>query len=341
MGHRRKMSTKSFDHTATLIRNARRVWIGCHISPDGDAIGSTLGLAEGLRQLDKECVPACQDPVPAQFAFLPGASGFAARKPLDEDLIIVLDSGGLDRIGSLYVRTRFLEVPVVNIDHHITNTRFGDVNLVQVKSSTVEIVYSLLLRLEVEITKDIATCLLTGLSTDTRSFRTSNTSVDTLRVATALMEAGASLAEISHRVYDHMPFCTASLFGRALGMAKLRGRVAWTEITQAMVKEAKAPQDGARGVVSFLASTREADVGIVFRENDHGSIDVEIRSIPGVDVAQVALSLGGGGHSQAAGCNLRGEIGEVEERVLSAVENSLGEQLAGMPVGTPSGGDGD
>jgi len=320
------MKANSIDQIETLIRNAGSVWIGCHIFPDGDAIGSTLGLMWGLRQLGKECVPACQDPVPSQFSFLSGVSEFAARTPRDEDLIIVLDCGSLDRIGSLYDPTCFERVPVINIDHHITNTGFGDVNLVQKKSATVEIVYALLLRLGAKITKDIAICLLSGLSTDTRSFRTSNTTVDTLRVATALVEAGADLAEISHQIYDHMPFSTASLFGRALGIAKLRGRIAWTEITKAMMREMNAAQDGARGVVSFLASTREADVGIVFRENDHGKIDVEMRSVPGVDVSQVAFSFGGGGHPQAAGCSLPGEIKEIEERVLAAMEESLGKQ---------------
>ncbi|MCG2766971.1 MAG: bifunctional oligoribonuclease/PAP phosphatase NrnA [Chloroflexota bacterium] len=320
------MKANSIDQIEMLIRNAGSVWIGCHIFPDGDAIGSTLGLMWGLRQLGKKCVPACQDPVPSQFSFLSGVLEFTARAPGDEDLIIVLDCGSLDRIGSLYDPTRFERSPVINIDHHITNTSFGDVNLVQDKSATVEIVYAFLLRLGAEITKDIATCLLSGLSTDTRSFRTSNTTVDTLRVATALMEAGADLAEISHQIYDHMPFSTAGFFGRALGVAKLRGRIAWTEITKAMMREMNVAQAGARGVVSFLASTREADVGIVFRENGHGKIDVEMRSVPGVDVSQVALSFGGGGHPQAAGCSLPGEIKEIEERVLAAMEESLGKQ---------------
>jgi len=320
------MKANSIDQIETLIRNVGSVWLGCHIFPDGDAIGSTLGLMWGLRQLGKRCVPACQDSVPSQFSFLSGASEFTARTPRDEDLIIVLDCGSLDRIGSLYDRTRFERVPVINIDHHITNTGFADVNLVQNRSATVEIIYALLLRLGAKITKDIATCLLSGLSTDTRSFRTSNTTVDTLRIATALMEAGADLAEISHQIYDHMPFSMAGLFGRALGVAKLRGRIAWTEITRAMMREMNVTQDGARGVVSFLASTREADVGIVFRENGHGKIDVEMRSVPGVDVSQVALSFGGGGHSQAAGCSLPGEIKEIEERVLAAMEESLGNQ---------------
>jgi len=322
------MNTNSLGHIEALVQGARRIWIGCHLNPDGDAIGSTLGLTQGLRQLGKECVPACPDPVPSQFTFLVGASDVAAHKPAGEDLIIVLDCGSIDRLGSLYDADQFESVPVINIDHHTTNTRFGDVNLVQKRAATVEMVYELLVGLGAEINVDIATCLLTGLSTDTRSFRTSNTTVETLRVATALMEAGANLAAISHQIYDNMPFSTAALFGRALCNARLRGRIAWTEITQAMVREADAVQDGARGVVSFLASTREADVGVVFRENGQGTIDVELRSIPGVDVSQVALSLGGGGHPQAAGCKLPGEIGEVEEKVLSAVEDSLRKQAS-------------
>ncbi len=335
------MSTKRVEQIETLVRSAERVWIGCHISPDGDAIGSALGLMWGLRQLGKECTLACPDPIPSQFAFLPGASEFAARKPGDGNLIIVLDCGSLDRLGMLYDSLHFARVPVINIDHHITNTHFGDVNLVEGKAATAEMIHVLLLSLGAEITKDIATCLLSGLSTDTRSFRTSNVTVDTLRVATALMEAGADLADISHQIYDHMPFSTAGLFGRALGAAKLQGRIAWTGITRAMVKETNAAQDGAGGVVSFLASTREADVGIVFRESSDGDVRVEMRSVPGVDVAQVAFSLGGGGHSQASGCSLPGEIGKIEERVLAAVEDSLSRQVPGGCLEAPSDDEGD
>jgi len=321
------MDTTTSDRIETLVRDSDRIWVTCHKAPDGDAIGSSLGLMWGLRQLGKECVPACSDPVPSAFGFLPGAHEISASKPTDEELIIVLDCGSIDRVGRLYDPDQFERVPVVNIDHHTTNTHFGDVNLVRETAATAEIVYSLLVGLGAQITEDIATCLLTGLSTDTRSFRTSNTTVDTLRIATALMETGASLAEIAHRVYDQMPFCAADLWGRALRRAKLRGRIAWTEITKKMIGEANAPLAVTRGIVSFLASMREADVAIVLRENDHeGIVDVEMRSVPGVDVAQVALSLGGGGHAQASGCTMVGDLGEIREQVLRAVEDSLNTQ---------------
>jgi phosphoesterase RecJ-like protein len=328
------MDTKTIDRTEALIRDSDHIWIGCHKVPDGDAIGSTLGLMWGLRQLGKKCVPACSDPAPSAFEFLSGAEEFVARKPEDEDLIIVLDCGSIDRIGDIYDPVQFGRVPVVNIDHHATNTHFGDVNLVEITASTAQMVYALLVGLGTEITGDIATCLLSGLTTDTRSFRTSNTTVDTLRVATALMEAGANLAEISHRIYGQMPFSAANLWGQALGSARRRGRIAWTEITKAMMKQTDAPLSAARGLVSFLASTREADVAIVLTENDHEGIGVEMRSVPGVDVAEVALSLGGGGHAQASGCTLNGRIEEVRERVLAAVEDSLSRQDS-IPVPGP------
>jgi phosphoesterase RecJ-like protein len=331
--HRVNMDTKTIDRTEALIRDSDHIWIGCHKVPDGDAIGSTLGLMWGLRQLGKRCVPACSDPVPPPFAFLSGAEEFVARKPGDENLIIVLDCGSIDRIGDIYDPAQFGRVPVVNIDHHATNTHFGDVNLVQITAATAEMVYALLVRLGAEITSDIATCLLSGLMTDTRSFRTSNTTVDTLRVATALTEAGANLAELSYRIYSQMPFTAVGLWGQALESARTRGRIAWTEITKAMMEQTDAPLSAARGIVSFLASTREADVGIVFTEDDHEGIGVEMRSIPGVDIAEVALSLGGGGHAQASGCTLNGRMEEVRERVLAAVEASLSRQDSSSATG--------
>jgi phosphoesterase RecJ-like protein len=299
-------------------------------------VGSVLGLVSGLRQLGKACLPVCADQIPENLSFLPGVSQFVSRRPADEDLIIVLDCGGIDRIGALYDPDDFSRVPVINIDHHATNTHFGDVNLVEHQSSTAELVYGLLLGLGAEITRDVATCLLTGLSTDTRSFRTSSTTLGTIRAATVMMEAGADLADISHRVYNNLPFSAVSLWGSALQGAKMQGSIVWTEITRDTAEELDALPDVARGVVGFLSSVLEADVSAVFRENGGGDIEVELRSVPGVDVAKVAVLLGGGGHAQASGCVLPGTMENARKRVLSALDDALGQRASRTTSSTPA-----
>jgi len=318
----------TIDEVGALLRNARNLLVIGHIAPDGDAVGSVLALTLGLRQLGKRCLPACADPIPEEFDFLPGVNQIAAHPPKgDEDLIVVLDSSDVHRIGGLYVERLFSQIPTLNIDHHVTNTRYGDWNLIRDTAATAEIIYDLLRWLDVEIDRDIATCLLAGIVTDTRSFRTPNTNASTLRLATELVERGASLAEVTDRLCNRRPLANIRLWAEALSRAQLRGRILWTEITREMMRRTGATHNDSGGIVNFLASANEADVGVVFREMDDGQIDCAFRSSPGTDVAKIALALGGGGHPQASGCVVSGDLVEVRERVLAALEDSLKEQM--------------
>ena len=316
------------------LETAQSVYIACHIMPDGDAIGSLLALGLALGRLGKCCTLACADPVPLKFAFLADAHEVTSRPPTTEELIATVDVSDIERLGSLYDETVFRSRPVINIDHHITNTRFGTVNLVQQLPSTAEVVYTLLRRLGVAPDKEIAAALLTGLLTDTRCFRTGNVTARQLRTAAALMAAGASLTELTELIFNREPASTICLWGQALASVQTRGQIIWTEIDRAMMRRCNAAPNDADGLVSFLASTMGVDAAIIFREKDDGRIEVSMRAGPGWDLSGVAVQLGGGGHPRAAGCTIADDLSVVRERVLGAVATALREQGAASRLQT-------
>ncbi len=314
---------------AQLIRQAQDILVICHVMPDGDAIGSLLGLGWALHKLGKEHTLACADPVPDPFAYLPGSETIVAQPEGNYDLVISLDCSDLKRLGAAYDQDSLRGVPIINIDHHITNVGFGRVNWVDPSSAaTAQMMLKLIECLEVPLDPTIATCLLNGIVTDTRGFRTPNTTPDVMEATTRLMTVGVSLSEITEQVFNRRPLAVIRLWGKALSGVQLDGRIIWTEISQAMKQECGLGSDSDDGLVSFLASACEADVGVVFTEKDDGTIDVSMRSMPGIDISSVAMRLGGGGHPQAAGCNLNSSLAEAREKVLAELRRSLLEQAA-------------
>jgi phosphoesterase RecJ-like protein len=321
---------------ARFIRAARRVMVITHVSPDGDAIGSLLGLGWALRWLGKEYTLACADPVPRRFTYLPGSEAIVTGpEPVlspaevgEYDLVISLDCSDLERLGAAYDES-LSGLPIVNIDHHVTNTHFGTVNWVDTgAASAAEMVLDLVESLGVPLDSDMALCLLNGIVTDTRGFRIPNTPLRTMRAALKLMEAGAQLPKVTDHVFNRRPFSDVCLWGKALNGVQLDGRIIWSQITQAMRQECASSEKGDAGLVNFLSTSDEADIAIVFVEQDDGLVKVEMRSVPGVDVSAVALSLGGGGHPQAAGCTLDGDLNAARERVLTAVKEALSKSKA-------------
>jgi phosphoesterase RecJ-like protein len=308
----------------TLLQAAQKPLLIGHIAPDGDTIGSLLGLGWALREVGKQPTLACADPVPEGLRFLPGACDIGTEASGAEDLVVALDSSDLLRLGSVYDGERFAHLPLLNIDHHVTNTRFGNVHLIApTAASTAQLVYGLLRRLEWPISPTTATCLLTGLVTDTRSFRTSNTDAEALRVALALVEAGAPLAEINEQLERGLSLGLISLWGKVLSNTQFRDGIVWAEISQEVQRECGVANDDNGGLVSFIASVREAQIAVLLTEREDGSIEVGMRAVPGVDVSGVALALGGGGHPQAAGCTLPGPLAVARETLLCRLVDAL------------------
>jgi len=311
-----------------FIRDARRVIVITHVAPDGDAIGSLLGLGWALRWLGKEYTLACADPVPRRFTYLPGSEAVVTGPQGKYDLVISLDCADLERLGTAYDES-LAGLPVINVDHHVTNTHFGTVNWVDTEAaSAAEMVLELVESLGVPLDSDLALCLLNGIVTDTRGFRIPHTPLRTMRAALKLMEAGAELPKVTDHVFNRRPFSDIRLWARVLNDIQLDGRIIWSQITQAMRRECAFSEKGDAGLVNFLGTTAEADVAIMFIEEDDGRIKVEMRAVPGVDVSAVALRLGGGGHPQAAGCTLDSDLDEVREKVLTAVKETLSKSKA-------------
>lgn len=342
-----------------LITQARRILVVTHIEPDGDAIGSLLGLGWALMSLGKDATLACADGVPAPFRFLPGSENVVTQVPSPHggagtdhltrgptypsqaggragaqtreitgsgvyDLIIGLDASDPSRYGDAYHPERYPGIPLLVIDHHVTNEGFGTVNLIDPQAAaTAEMLVALISELGVALDARIATCLLAGLLADTLGFRTANTRPETLTVAMRLIEAGASLTELTHQLFESKSLASLRVLGRALAEMQFDSRILWTEISQATLRECGATPGDASGIVNVLSSVRDAEVAVVFRERPDGSVDVGMRSAPGINLAPIALRLGGGGHPQAAGCLLPGPLPAARERVLEELRRSL------------------
>jgi len=308
----------------SLVRKAHSIYIATHIGPDGDVIGSALGLFWALTALGKICTVACADPIPASLAFLPGSEGIVSVPPSGQDLIIVVDTADLDRLGSLYNESAFNSVPVINLDHHITNVNFGSTNIVTPQAAAVgEMVYDLLLRLDVPVDKRIATCLLTAIVTDTIGFRTTSTTPHTLRLAATLTEAGAPLSYIVEQAFESRPLPVLRLWGQVLSSFQINDGVAWASIPNHTLLRYDLKEDEVTGLVNFLRGTQGAQVAVLLMESTNGTIKVEFRSNGKVNVANVAATLGGGGHPAAAGCTMAGPLAEAERRALAEVRRHV------------------
>lgn len=315
---------KSIDEAVRLIEASSRVAIATHVSPDSDAIGSLLGLGLALRTLGKQVALLCDDPVPSNLRFLPGSGEIASSTELQAELFIGVDASDLERLGKSAAAWLTGDIPVLNIDHHITSTAFGTINLVDPKAAaTTEVLLPLLDALGVALNVDIASCLATGLVGDTRSFSTSNVTSNTFLVAARLVDSGIDLATITELVFNRRSFSTLRLWGLGLANLSLEDSVIWTAVPSAARHEVGLREIGDTGMSNLLISVEEANIAAVFTEQSAGKVDVSFRARPGYDVASVALSLGGGGHTLAAGCLIEGTLDEVVGRVVPLLKAQI------------------
>lgn len=310
-----------------LIQSAHHPLLICHVAPDGDAIGSLTGLGRALHFMGLEPTMACSDPIPARFNYIPGVEAIVQDVSAPFDLVVSLDCSDLERLGHFLQIPAFGSAPLLNIDHHLTNLSFGDVNLVDPRaSSTAEIVLRLLEYMTVSLDAELATCLLVGIVTDTRGFRTSNVTIQVMETALRLMKAGASLPHITHHGLSRRSTAAIHLWGAALSQLRAKDRVIWTSIPLAMRRVAGYAGNGDAGLANLLVSADDADVAVVFVEREDSRIEVGLRAVPGFDVTQVALRFGGGGHALAAGCDLPGPLEEAQACVLAALQTDLAHQ---------------
>ena len=309
---------------AQAIRESKTVVLACHVNPDGDALGSLLALALALRPLGKEVTCLSEDGVPDILRFLPGSDLISRSTDIPTfDLALVVDSGELARVGEQVRPMVSRARRAVNIDHHVVAGTFGDIRVLDSgAASTAEIVYALLQTLEIPLSPEIATCLFTGIITDTGSFRFQNVTPGTLRTAALLVAAGASPPLISENVFENKTFAGTRLLGRALSSLSQSpdGRIVWAHITAADFRSLGAIDAETEGVVNYVRGIRGAEVGMLFREMDNGRIRVSLRSRESVNVAELAQDFGGGGHRMASGCTLNVPLPDAELALVAAAQ---------------------
>ncbi|HWL65139.1 MAG TPA: bifunctional oligoribonuclease/PAP phosphatase NrnA [Actinomycetota bacterium] len=289
------------------LQGANRVAVACHVNPDGDALGSLFASAIALKRLGKEVWPSWGTPgaeVPSGYRFLPGNDLFVAPEEVpDCDVFLALDCGGSDRLGGLEEKASKAPV-LINIDHHPGNSDFGTYNIVATQaSSTAELVGRLLLDLGIEIDVAIATCLYTGIVTDTGRFSYSNSSPDTLRMAADLLTSGVDAPAIALEVFESAPFGYLKLVGRVLDRAVLHGaeRFVYSWLTQQDLIETGVTMPDTEKVIDLVRGTRDADVAALYKQQEDGAWRVSLRSKGPVSVGSLARERGGGGHELAAG----------------------------------------
>lgn len=308
-----------------LIEQADTCLVVAHLNPDGDTLGSALALYHGLRSLCKHTVRLlCHDPVPEIYRFLPGSEAVeTAQQPITVyDLALVCDMSQLNRAGRHEPLIRAAR-RILQIDHHMPQEPFADVRLVdESAAATAEIAYRLLRALRVPFTPEIATCLLTGIVTDTFSFKFPNTTPRTLRIAAHLQSCGADISEINEQVFETRSFSAVKLLGLALATLKRTedGRIAWAVIPRSAFEEAGASEEETEGIVNFVRSIHGVQVAMLLRESPNRKIRVSLRSRGAINVAAIAQRFGGGGHENAAGCTLEMSMSEAEQTLLHEVQ---------------------
>jgi phosphoesterase RecJ-like protein len=315
--------TQAAPAIAAAIARAEHILILTHINPDGDAIGSMLGVWHALQSLGKAALPIASSPLPSYAAWLPGVERVQVYQPgmpfPETDLVIMVDTATLTRVGRIYDEhaLALAAVPTVIVDHHVTNDGGGTVNLIEPHAaSTCELLYALFRAMDLAISPELATCLLLGLTTDTQSFQTSATSPESLRVAADLIELGADHARVVHEVYYALPAASAGLVGLALSEMRRAGPIAWTVVTQAMMRQAGAEDEAVDEVTRMMQRVGGVLALVVFKERHDGTTKISMRSVPPIDVAALATRWGGGGHAQAAGATLLMPVEQAEREVV-------------------------
>lgn len=300
-----------------LIENRNKFGITTHIKPDGDGVGSSLGLCWLLRSLGKEAEVIVHGEVPPAYRTLPGADEIRDVKAIDAayDAIFVIECSDVSRPGIQGLEDEF----TVNIDHHATSEHFGKINWIDSTASAVgEMIYNLCKAIGGKVTREIAECVYMALVTDTGSFHFSNTTDRTLKVASELVKAGVKPAQISEAVYNNYPWSRLELMRQVIGTIERHdsGRIATMRQTLEMRRIAEAVDGDNNGFVNIPLAAREVVASIYMREVGENRYRVSLRSKGDINVARVAEKFGGGGHNNAAGLSVEGNWDELEAEIV-------------------------
>jgi phosphoesterase RecJ-like protein len=312
-----------------LIRAHKTFLVLTHYRPDGDAVGSQLAIVLLLKDLGKQVEAWNDDEVPAKFGFLPHTE-LVTKPPAEKkdfDVVIAIDVSTWARVGTAMQRIGEIK-SFVNIDHHISNEKYAAINWIDPESAASgQMVYELIKRGGFNLTKEIATCLFAAVSTDTGSFTYSNTRAETFRVAAELVATGIDVGEVCRHIYESYPFARLQLLQKALADITLadNSHIAYCWVTNEMFEESGAKREDTEGLIDYARSIDGVCVAVLFEElTEPNKVRISLRSKhPNVDVNAVARRFGGGGHREAAGARIAGDMREIEAKVLAAVSAEL------------------
>lgn len=325
-----------------MIQPAQRIALLAHEHPDGDCIGSALGLAHILEQLGKSCVAICADPAPGTLAFLPAVDTLQNTLGNEEyDLVIALDASELSRFGSIYTQHQaYLErVPILNIDHHLSSGGCGKVNVIDtISSATAELLVLFQQQAELPMNSEAALCLLTGIITDTSSFQFTNTTPRTMEVAAYLMRQGVIPETVVQPVYRTRPLAQMRLQSLVINNAQTScgGRLIWSQATDALLATVGATPDMDDNLSGLLRDIEGVEVAVFFKNyGDATRTRISMRCAAPYNAAEICQRIAnGGGHARAAGGTLYMPIKEATalvvaelERIMTNNTQEVGQQL--------------
>lgn len=321
MNRRDKMTTQILERDYFVICS--------HIDPDGDAVGSCLGLWHALKKINKKAVVCLYSKIPERYRFLPGCDAIVGEIPANYCNLISIDAPNINRLGFSETDWKNSDVNFTfNIDHHESNCSFGD--LVMVDSSacaSAELIFDLIRELDITMDRDICTCLFTGITTDTGCFKYSNSTAKSHIYAAECIAQGIDQELIMKEIYASFPIARLELETMVMSTLKIKNRVAWACCDLDMLN--KCGYDDTEDIVNRLVEIRDADIAVFFREPEKNVIKASLRSSGAANVSQIAANFGGGGHAKAAGAKMNMPMSEAVEKALKYCFTHLEQQKNG------------
>ncbi|MEW5758225.1 MAG: bifunctional oligoribonuclease/PAP phosphatase NrnA [Candidatus Omnitrophota bacterium] len=313
------------DDIIQVIKKEKKFFVVSHANPEGDALGASLAIAKLIRLFKKEVMVINEDAVSQEYKFLPGSSKITSiKKNYNFDVVIVVDCSDIDRVGKIKenIKDRF----IINIDHHVGNSNFGDINWVNPGyAATCEMIYDIFEYAKIKIDRATALNLYTGIMTDSGSFRYPNTTSRTHEIIAHLLKWRLPVNKIYQIIYESFPYSDVKLFPYILMTLKRSsdGKIAWVSIKRDILQRKRTSFDLTETVLNFVRSIKGVEVSIVFREKSSpGLIRVNFRSRGRIDVNKIASSFSGGGHKTASGATIQGALSDVERLVLEKIQKS-------------------
>ena len=319
-----KEYVEQLDNAVNFINSKNNFLIVSHVQPDGDTISSSLAMAHLLEYLGKSFQLVNGDSLPNKFQFLPMFNQIKSINSITDKKfsnVITIDVADKFRAGDISPLLNE-DVKILNIDHHPTNDNFGDVNLIlSTAAATTEVIYDLIQQMKVPLDKELATCIYTGLLTDTGGFRYSNTTAKVMKIAAQLLEYEINPGDIAQISLETISIGHVNLLKKALQRIEIleNGLLSWTVITLEDLDESLS-NDDTEGIVSYTRNIEGVELGILFKQNRDNEIKVSLRSNKIIDVGAIAKSFGGGGHVRAAGFTYLGTIEKVKEELLAKIK---------------------